>query len=191
MFCTKFDGKKNISKISVMKKSIVLLLFAFSLLQNCTSQIYMEPQALSQTLQSGEFLFTAKRANPTNYSVINTINSIPNATSTRVLDLDSGYGIWFKKNNMEVVLPYFGRSYKAPVNTDQVSFRFTSKDFTMTKSQGKKNKIIYTIIPNDNNTVQKIYLEIYPSGSAMVSIDANDRQPISYDGFIEKLPATK
>jgi hypothetical protein len=174
-----------------MKKSIVIVLFAGTVLQSCTSQIYMAPQALTQTLQSGEFVFTAKRANPTNYAVINTINSIPNAPATRVLDLSSGYGIWFKKGQMEVVLPYFGRSYKAPVNTDQVSFRFTSKDYTMTKSSGKKEKIIYTIIPNDNNTVRKIYLEIYPTGSAMLSVDANDRQPISYDGYIEKLPVEK
>ncbi|MBS1572391.1 MAG: DUF4251 domain-containing protein [Bacteroidetes bacterium] len=174
-----------------MKKSIVLLVLFLFFLQSCTSQIYMQPQDLANVVQTKEFVFVAKRANPTNYAVINSINAIPNATATRVLDLDNGYGISFKKNEISVVLPYFGRSYQAPINTDQVSFRFVSKDFSMTQSSGKKNKTVFTIVPNDVRTISKIYIEIYPSGSAMVSIDSNDRQPISYDGYIEKLPTEK
>ncbi|MBS1549001.1 MAG: DUF4251 domain-containing protein [Bacteroidetes bacterium] len=172
-----------------MKNIILSIASSVLFLQSCASQIYMEPQQLATVLQSGEFMFTAKRANPTNYAVINTVSSIPNATSTRILDLGTGYGIQFKNKEMIVSLPYFGQAYRAPSNPDKASFRFTSKDFSMQQSQDKKGKIIYTIEPRDITNVQKIYLEVYPKGSAMVSINASDRQPISYDGYIEKLPA--
>lgn len=170
-----------------MKKVFIILFASLLYLQSCSSQIYMEPKELANTLASGEFLFTAKRANPTNYSVINSVSGIPNATSTRLLDLGPGYGITFKKNQIDVVLPYFGRGYRSSSALDQASFRFTSKDFGLEKSMNKKNRLTYTITPRDISYVQKIYLEVYPSGSAMVSVDANDRQPITYDGYIEKL----
>lgn len=174
-----------------MKKIIVLFSLSILLMQGCASQIYMAPKELSQVLQSENFSFVAKRANPTNYAVINTINTIPNAPSTRILELDNGYGITFKKSEIAVVLPYFGRAYKAPMNADQASYRFVTKDFSLKKSDEKKDRVIYTIVPNDMSNINKIYLEVYSTGSAMVSIDSNDRQPISYDGYIEKLTETK
>jgi hypothetical protein len=75
---------KTIKKINIYKMKNIILSIASSVLflQSCASQIYMEPQQLATVLQSGEFMFTAKRANPTNYAVINTVSSIPNATST-------------------------------------------------------------------------------------------------------------
>jgi hypothetical protein len=171
-----------------MKNPIFTLLITFLFLNSCVRKIFMEQQALKNTLDSGEFVFSAKRANPTNYAVINTISSIPNAPSTRILDLDNGYGITFNKKQIVVALPYFGRAYKTPINTSDTSFRFTTKEYSWTKTDGKKGKVTYTIVPKDISNIQKIYLEVFPTGSAMVSVDSNDRQPISYDGYIEKLP---
>lgn len=52
--------------------------------------------------------FYAQKANPTNYDVINVMNSMPNSTSTRMLDLNGGnYTIEVSKNKVDVVLPYF------------------------------------------------------------------------------------
>lgn len=169
-----------------MKRTFILIFSAIALLQSCASQIYMEPQELNTAIQSDEFSFVAKRANPTNYAVINTINSIPNSTATRILELSTGYGLSLKKNLLEVNLPYFGRAYKASTNPLEIGYRFASKDFYLKKSAGKNGKTIYTFEPNDNTAIRRISIEIYPSGSAMVSVDSNDRQPITYDGYLEK-----
>lgn len=138
-------------------------------------------------VNSKEFTFHAERANPTNYDVINVMNSMPNSTSTRILQLNGDYTVELKNNNLEVVLPYFGRLFNPTYgNTSNNSYRFTSKDFTVDKSQNKKGNWIVKIKPNDVNNVDQIIIEVYKNGKAFTSVRSNDRQPITYDGFVSK-----
>lgn len=170
--------KKYISIISVF---LLLLIF-----QNCSSQNTSDPQMVNSLVSSEEFTFHAEKANPMNYDVINTLSSIPNNPSTRILQLDAGsYMIELKKDKMEVVLPYFGRAFNASYGKDN-SYRFTSKDYTVTKSQSKKGNWIFKIKPNDVNNVSDINIEVYKNGRAFTSVRSNDRQPITYDGYISK-----
>jgi hypothetical protein len=173
-----------------MKKYIsIIFTFAFLMIfQNGFSQSKVDPQNLTELVNSEDFSFRAERATPTNYDVINVMNSMPNSTSTRILDLSgSNYSIDLRKDKLEVTLPYFGRVFNPTYgNTSQNSYRFTSKDFTVTKSQGKKGKWIVKIKVNDQSTVDEIIIEIFKNGKAYTSIRSNDRQPISYDGFISK-----
>ncbi|WP_299178791.1 DUF4251 domain-containing protein [uncultured Chryseobacterium sp.] len=170
-------------------KKYISILFVFGFLfffQSCSSQTGVDSKTVEAWVNSQEFTFYAQRANPTNYDVINTINSMPNATSSRVLNLDNGsYTLELKNNVLEVVLPYFGRSYKANYSGDN-SYRFTSKDYTINKTRNKKGNWIVKIQPNDVNNVREIIIEVFKNGKALVSMTSNDRQPISYDGYISK-----
>jgi len=156
--------------------------------QNCSSQSGTDSQTVSMLVNSQNFSFRAERATPTNYDVINVMNSLPNSTSTRILDLTgSNYSIDLRKDKLEVVLPYFGRVFNPTYgNTSQNSYRFTSKDFTVNTTQGRKGKSIVKIKVNDANTVDEITIEVFKNGKAFTSIRSNDRQPISYDGYITK-----
>ncbi len=156
--------------------------------ENCSSQSNTNPQAVTALVNSQDFSFQAQRASPTNYDVINVMTSMPNAPGTRILDLTGGnYSIDLKPNNLEVVLPYFGRVFNPTYgNTSQSSYRFTSKDFTVNKTQNKKGVWIIRIKTNDVKTVDEIIIEVTKSGKAFTSIRSNDRQPISYDGYITK-----
>ncbi|MDR6159595.1 hypothetical protein QF023_003111 [Chryseobacterium sp. SLBN-27] len=173
-----------------MKKfiSIICMLSFLLFFENCSSQSNMNPQAVTALVNSQDFSFQAQRANPTNYDVINVMTSMPNAPGTRILDLTGGnYSIDLKPNNLEVVLPYFGRVFNPTYgNTSQSSYRFTSKDFTVNKTQNKKGVWIIRIKTNDVKTVDEIIIEVTKSGKAFTSIRSNDRQPISYDGYITK-----
>ncbi len=42
------------------------------------------------------------------------------------------------------------------------------------------------IQPKDVNTVEEMYIEIFKNGKAFVSMKSNDRQPITYDGYVSK-----
>ncbi|WP_419869504.1 DUF4251 domain-containing protein [Chryseobacterium sp. CT-SW4] len=172
-----------------MKKHIAFFfIFAsFLFFQSCSSQNTMDSKTVDALVNSGEFTFYAQRANPTNYDVINVMNSIPNSTSTRILDLTGGnYTIELKKDVMDVALPYFGRSFNPSLgNTDKNSYRFTSKDFSFNKSQNKKGNWVIRIKPNDVSSPEVI-MEVYKNGKAFVSMRSNDRQPISYDGYVSK-----
>ncbi|MBD8083266.1 DUF4251 domain-containing protein [Chryseobacterium caseinilyticum] len=172
-----------------MKKYIVfILMFGFIL-----NYQHMNGQKMTQVqtdalINSDEFSFHAERANPTNYDVINIANSLPNAPAMRMFQLQGqGYGFSIKKNELEVVLPYFGRVFNPTYgNSNNNSYRFTSKDFKIEKTQKKKGKWVYRIQPKDVNNVSDIYIEVFKDGGALVSVKSNDRQPISYDGYISK-----
>lgn len=175
-----------------MKNFLTLIISGLLLLiVSCASKTYVQPAELTNLLNNEEFTFMAERANPTNYDVINVMNSFPNSTSTRMLNLDYGYTIVVKKEKLEVTLPYFGRLYTPSMDNDKNSYRFSSKDYSISKSEGKKGSTIVTIAPKDVTNVRRIIMEVYKSGKAYVSIDSNDRQPISYDGYIMKNQVVK
>ncbi len=172
-----------------MKKYIsLLMIFGFLFFfQSCASQGSLDPKTVDTLITSQEFTFHAERANPTNYDVINVMNSMPNTTSTRILNLSGDYTIDVSKNTVDVVLPYFGRVFTPSYgNTGDSSYRFTSKDFTVNKTQNKKGTWTLKIKPNDVRTVDTVNIEIFKNGKAFVSIKSNDRQPISYDGYVSK-----
>ena len=52
------------------------------------------------------------------------------------------------------------------------------------KSTSNKGNTLFRIRPNDVSHINLINIEIYKNGKAFVSIDASDRQPISFDGYI-------
>ncbi|MDV7696456.1 DUF4251 domain-containing protein [Chryseobacterium soli] len=173
-------------------KKYISLIFIFGFLfffQSCASQGSSDPKTVDAMVNSQEFTFYAQRANPTNYDVINVMNSIPNAPASRILDLNGNYTVELRNNVVEVVLPYFGRLFTASTfggGNDKTSYRFTSKDFGITKTQNKKGNWVVKIKPNDVSNVDEMIIEVYKNGKAFVSMRSNDRQPITYDGYVSK-----
>lgn len=172
-------------------KKLFFLILSIVLFQSCTSQTYIEKGALDKLIDQQEFTFMAERAVPTNYDVINVMNSIPNSTSSRIMDLSYGYSVVMKDTEMEVVLPYFGRTYNPSLNSDKNSLRFTSKDFSVSKKTGKKGNILLTVKPNDVTHIEALYFDISEKGKTYLSVNANDRSPINFDGYIMKNETAK
>lgn len=191
-FCTKFVHIHITQNKSIMKNTVLMsVMFLLTFLFSCTSQTYVDEKSLDQFINSNELTFMAKRANPTNFDVINMMNSMPNNNSARMLNLDYGYSVVLKDKELTVNLPYFGRLFNPSYDTSKNSYNFTSKDFTISKVQNKKGNWVYTISPKDQNNIKVIYLEIFKNGAAFVSIDSSDRQAISYDGYIMKNETNK
>ncbi|MEJ6982000.1 DUF4251 domain-containing protein [Pedobacter sp. P351] len=134
---------------------------------------------------SKNFVFIATRANPISEPSLNQIMG-PNAMNN-VLDLSNGrYHLRVTKDSIVTDLPFFGRSYSAPMNTDNTGTRFTSKDFTYSSTKKKKTWII-TIEPKDVQDSQKLIIRVYESGSAILNVNNYNRQAISFDGYISKI----
>lgn len=176
-----------------MKKFINILSAAMLIvfLNSCASAGAIPSEKVATLLQSGEFTFMAEKANPTNYDVVNVMNSLPTSSSSRMLDLDYGYTIQLKKSEFTVELPYFGRMYNPSYDTSKNSYRFTSKDFSLSEQPGKKGSTVYTIITKDQPNIRRIIMEVFKNGKSYVSIDSNDRATISYDGYIMENVAPK
>lgn len=171
---------------------ILALFIAITFFNSCETQSNIAPEKVNSLLQSKEFTFMAEKANPTNYDVVRVLNSFPNSSASQMLNLDAGYTLEIKKDSIIAQLPYFGRMYNPSFNNEKNSYRFTSADFTIDEKMDKKGSSIFTIMPKDQQNVRKIVLEVYKNGRAYLSIDSNDRQLISYDGFImQNTPAKK
>ena len=175
-----------IIKIIKMKNLInIISCFLLLILASCSTQIYMEPSKVVNAVEANEFNFEARSVYPTNLEVMNVMNSIPGGSSGRMMKLDSGYGIKVNKDELTVNLPYYGRLFNATnAYTNKNSLDFTSKEFTITKNQNKKGNWLVTINVKDQNTQPKFIFEIFKSGSVFVSASLNDRNPISYDGYL-------
>lgn len=167
-----------------MKSFILILSFAL-MTASCGSQVYLDPATLDSVVEKKEFDFNATKAFPTNYDVINVMNSMPNSTGTRILNLDPGYGFNLKKDLFSVALPYFGRAFTVnPGDANNGGIRFESKEFSIKQSTSKKGKTLFVITPRDQRENYVFNLEILKNGSAFLSINSNNRQPISFDGNI-------
>lgn len=177
------------TKFIVMKKYIKILsiLSVFIFLHNCNAQGKADSQIANNLINSEEFTFHAERALPMNQDVINIAMSMPNPAGQRIFDLSGqGYSVEIRKNVLDVALPYFGRTFNPGYGTTDNSYRFTSKDYTLTKSQSKKGNWIIKIKPNDVKNVSEIFIDVSKNGKATTSIQSNDRQPITYNGYISK-----
>jgi len=163
-----------------------ILMISFALMtMSCGSQIYLDPITLNSAIENKEFDFNATKAFPTNYDVINVLNSMPGSTGTRILNLDPGYGFNLKKDLFSVYLPYFGRAFTAnPGDANNGGLRFESKEFTVKQSATKKGNTLLVITPRDAKENYVFNLEIFKNGSGLLSIRSNNRQPISFDGNI-------
>ena len=176
---------KNLLKIFSIFSAVLFL-------NSCETQSNIAPEKVSNLLQTKEFTFMAEKANPTNYDVVKVLNSLPNSSASQILNLDSGYTLEIKKDEVIVQLPYFGRMYNPTYSTGKDSYRFTSKDFTISEVVGKKGSTIFTIIPKDQQNVRRMDLQVYMNGKAYLSVDSDDRQSISYDGYImQNIPTKK
>ena len=172
-----------------MKNRIFSLLFAlpviiFTMISCASSQSYGDPQKTQELLASGQFSFNARRASPTNMDVINVMNSMPYNNSARMLNLDAGYTVDFTKEKITANLPYFGRMFTASMDPTKNGFNFSSTDFTIDTSKSNSEKTVWTVTLKDQQNIRQMFLEIYKNGKAYLSVNANDRQAISYDGYI-------
>lgn len=83
-------------------------------------------------------------------------------------------------------LPYFGRAYSAPVNASEGGIKFTSTNFNYTVVNRNKGGWDITIKPKDVTEVNQLLLTVFANGSASLQVTSNNRDPISFSGYISE-----
>ena len=99
--------------------------------------------------------------------------------------LTSDYGVNFTGDKVIADLPYFGRAYSGSAYGGEGGIKFTSSDFKYTMKENKKRWSI-TIVPNDDNSVQRMNLDVSKGGYATLIVTSRNRSNISFYGVIEK-----
>lgn len=100
--------------------------------------------------------------------------------------LTTTYNLKVLPDKVDADLPYFGRAYTAPINSSDAGIRFTSTDFEWTVKESKKKGWDITIKPKGAKDVRLAILSVSRNGYASLQVTSQNRQPISYQGYIDE-----
>jgi hypothetical protein len=145
------------------------------------------------SLAIGTACGTASQAQDNNGNIENAISS-KNYTFTaqsvtplggRYRQLTSEYDMRVLGDSVIAYLPYFGRAYSAPIDPSKGGIDFTSTNFDYTQTARKKGGWIITIKPNDVQDVRELTLTVTGNGNATLQVISNNRQSISFNGYVQ------
>ena len=161
---------KNIHDlVSVLFFALLIPLILFS----CSSSkkaVKLNADDVRNMVDSSQFVFVAERVNPLH-------------GGTRYLT--SRYDVVVKKDSLVCELPFFGRSFQAPVDPTKGGIEFTSTNFSYNiNSKGSGWEVF--IKPNDYGDVQQLMFDIYENGTATLNVVNTHRDAISFYGHIER-----
>lgn len=144
-----------------------------------TQKIAEKKQAVKKMMDNQNFVFMAQMAMPQGWSTI---------------QLNYNYNMTVSKDSIDCYLPYYGRAYVAPMDpTDpkQTGIRFKSTKFNYNNSN-KKSGWEITLIPHDVKETRQMILSVSDLGYANLNVMSNNRQPITFNGYItENKPKDK
>lgn len=152
-----------------------------------------EEAEISQMIKDKRFVFVAQQAFPMAGSAAD-LSKIPglmrsgfpfNGSSWQ---LSGGYDLKVKSGTIICYLPYFGRAFWTPYNPTEGGIKFTSSDFGWVTKNRKKGGWDITIRPKDVQGMNFLQLSVSPGGYGSLQVVDNNRQSISFNGVIEKLP---
>ena len=102
------------------------------------------------------------------------------------ITLTSTYDLRIKADSVISFLPYFGRAYfDVGYNQTDMGVKFTSTKFDYQVTERKKGAWMITIKPADVQHIESLILNISVDGYASLTISSNNRDVISYDGYLE------
>lgn len=99
--------------------------------------------------------------------------------------ITSDYDVRLLGDSLVSYLPYFGRAYSAAYG-EGGGFNFTSTSFEYKTKARKKGGWEISVEPKDTRDVRQMSFTISENGYASLLVTSNNRQPISYHGYILK-----
>ncbi|MBB6237688.1 hypothetical protein HDC90_002310 [Pedobacter sp. AK013] len=135
------------------------------------------------------YTFVANSAVPMSNNDVNRVLAMmPGGQGGSTINLTgSQYDVKVTKDSIVAYLPYFGRSFSAPMDPTQGGIKFTSKDFTYTESKNKKG--LYTIQINTKDVKRENYrftINISTNGYASLTASSVNKQPIIFNGYLDE-----
>jgi|SRR5689334_15715599 len=155
----------KLKRIGIKIAALASVILAFSFMAGAQKK---DPAKVKAMVESKNFVFVADYVNP---------QSMRSRSLTT-----SDYDLTIKPGEVISYLPYFGRAYSAPINGEG-GIKFTSKDFEYKLVKAKAHSWDISIKPRDAD-VQEMYLTVFDNGTASLNVNSNNRQSISYRGYI-------
>lgn len=126
---------------------------------------------LKNAIEQKNYTFIAQTAQP---------------SSGRQWQLTPEYQLEVKGNTINADLPYFGRAYTASVDPSKGGISFTSTNFEYVNTPGRKGGWSILIKPKENVDARQLILTVTTNGYANLQVISNNRQSISFSGYIKE-----
>ena len=130
-----------------------------------------DASVIQQAVETKNFIFKAESVSP---------------QRGRMRQLTPEYDVVLRPDTIVSFLPYFGRAFTAPINPSEGGIKFTSTRFDYVVSQKKKGLWEITIRPKDVTDVRELYLTVFDNGRASLMVNSNNRETISFNGFVQE-----
>lgn len=140
-------------------------------------------------VEEKNYVFVATNAIPTNSTDIsNVMRKMSGNTGGATINLTgSSYDVQITKDSVVAYLPYYGRSYSAPINPEDNGYKFTAKNFTYNAVKTKKGDWDISINTKDVKDNVRMTLNISAGGYATLSVVSNNKQSIMYNGYLSEI----
>jgi hypothetical protein len=166
-----FELQKKNHSMQKLKNILAKALLPFLVIVLSSTAINaqkLDKALVENFVRSKEFVFKAQTV-------------LPMSGASR--QLTSDYDVRFLGDSIVAYLPYFGRAYSAGYG-EGGGIDFTSTKFDYTAKQRKKGGWNISIKPKDTKDVQQLNFAVSENGYATLQITSNNRQPISFNGYI-------
>lgn len=138
-------------------------------------------------INNQHYIFNATTAIPmANREVNEVLSRMPGGTGGTIQLLGSKYELSVAKDSVEAFLPYYGRAYTATMNPDDSGIKFKSKKFEYKAVQRKKGAWLITMKFKDTKDPQTMTLSVSENGYATLHVNSNNRQAITFSGFLSE-----
>ena len=163
--------------IKAYNKAIVIILLALAGFKTIYGQEGNENKNVKKSSQIQDFI------NSKNYVFV-AQTALP--IGGRAINLTSPYEVRVSGDTVASDLPYFGRAFVAPMNPSEGGIHFTSTNFDYTVKGRKKGGWDIAILPKDSKDVRQMLLTVSESGYGTLQVVSNNRQQISYNGYVKE-----
>ena len=163
---------KSVKRIAIYLTLLMVIMSQanFILAQNSKKEKKAKKEAeIKNLVDSQNFVFKAQTALP---------------MGRRSVNLNSDYDLRVTKEEVVSYLPYYGRAYSTTPGSSN-GLDFTSKDFEYTMKETKKNDGWDIVVkPKDTQLAREMLLTVFKNGSASLQVTSNDKQNISFSGYV-------
>lgn len=142
----------------------------------------------AKIVEAKTYTFVARSATPLNTQDVSAVMSrMPGGMQGGTINLDaSTYEVRVTPDSVVAYLPYYGRSYTATIGQTDGGIKFNSKKFTYKSKKGKKHGWDVVVDTKDVNENYRLAFSIGDEGYVTLSLNSNNKQSITYQGYLKE-----
>lgn len=142
----------------------------------------------AKIVEAKTYTFVARSVTPLNIQDISgVLSKMPGAMQGGTINLtETYYDVKVTPDSVVAYLPYYGRSFTAPINQDDSGVKFNSKKFEYKSKRGKKRGWDVVISTKDAKENYRLAFNITDEGYVSLSLNSNNKQSVTYQGYLKE-----